>query len=798
MWQSNPYTPFVFAAFLSLMAIGEWLRARSRTPVTRALLLIIACLSVDALGLIWDLSAATMPLKRVGVFIQYVGFSFLPAAALHFALAWSGRTVLPGWRRLVLTVPGVALLVGWLTNHLHQAVEVSNELSARDGFVMRATVAGWGFWLFIAYAYLCVIACVFVYGAALISSSALSKAQARLLLAGTFVPWIFNAVFLAGWAPDPALDVSVFGNVGMVIIWAITLTRGQMLELIPAARNLVFEKLGDPVVVLDAQGRVLDSNEAFRTLAGLDERTSTGASLQALGLFSLDAAEWRRAERTFEINRARVELHRGASAGEVISLRDVSERVAAEQAQRAAAAEGHRLARARADFLARMSHEVRTPLYGVLGATGLALEHELPHDVRELLRSVQRSGASLVEIVDEVLDFSRVDEGRMGPELRAVDLCLLVDDLKRVFEATARARGNVLRVERAEGACVVRTDESRLRQVLTNLVSNALKFTEAGEVTIALAVADAADGRAGVELAVSDTGIGIPEEAQARIFEAFSQADDSISRRFGGSGLGLAIARRLVHALGGTLSVRSAPGKGARFTVAFEAERALAPEVSRSLPRASARDGQVLVVDDHQVSRQLSRAILEREGCHVQTVSSGEDAVVAAQEGPHALILLDVRLPDLDGPEVLKRIRAAGVQTPVVWFTADAVDAGRLEGLAQGLLRKPFRTEDLRAVLDRFVTRRESFALDTSALAHAFAESSARELDAVDRALSRGAMEEVSALLHGLRGSAALLGALEVAELCAVPAATLPETMPQLRRARAAALARLGVHAGES
>jgi signal transduction histidine kinase/CheY-like chemotaxis protein len=791
MWQLNPYAPFVALAACLSLAIGAWVRARGRSPVTQALLFLIACLIVDAVGLVWDLSAATMPLKRVGVFLQYVGFSFLPFGGLNFALTWSGRDWFRGPVRWLVAAPGALLVLGWLTNDFHHAVEVSNELSARDGFVMRATTAGWGFWAFILYGYICVLIAAVIYFLGLISGSALSKSQARLLLGGTFIPWLANFVFISGYAPDPALDVSVFGHVGMVASWAIALVRGQMLELIPAARNLVFEKLGDPVLVLDGSGRVLDSNEAFRSLVKVKDDI-TGRSLQSLGLGALEGTEWLHGGRTYAVGHSRVTLHRGAAAGEVLSLRDVTERVAAEL-------EASRLARARADFLARMSHEVRTPLYGVLGSTELALEHELPDDVRGLLEAVQRSGNALVEIVDEVLDFSSVDAGRMQAELRAVDLSALVDDLKTVFEGSARVRGNSLAVDRAPGPYVVRTDASRLRQVMSNLVSNAIKFTEKGAVTIALKVTPREGLQRAIELSVRDTGIGIPAEVHEQIFEPFAQADASISRRYGGSGLGLAIARRMVLLIGGQMRLSSTPGHGSVFTVELLADATEAPEAAAESSRAKSREGQVMVVDDHQVSRQLSRALLEREGCHVHTVSSGEEAIADAVEHRYALILLDVRMPDLEGPEVLTRLRAAGVETPVVWLTADAVDVERLAGRAQGILRKPFRTEELREVLDRFVVR--SLPVPSRAddgVAEAFSETSGRELEAVARALEVREHEQVRSLLHGLQGSAALIGAHELAELCTLPVEEIEAALPRLHEARARALGRLRKPEGTS
>ena len=459
MWQVNPYAPFIALAGLLTLGIGAWVRARGRSPVTQALLVLVVFLLIDAVGLVWDLSAATMPLKRVGVFLQYVGFSLIPIAGLNFAFIWSGREPLRGLRAWLMVAPSLLLILGWLTNGSHHAVEVSNELSARDGFVMRATVAGWGFWSWAAFAYVCIGWCTVVYLRELWSGSALSKMQARMLLLGNVAPWLSNFVFLAGWAPDPALDLTMFGHVGMVGMWSVALARGQMLELIPAARNLVFEKLGDPVLVLDGQGRVLDSNEAFRSLVQVQAEALFGVSLESLGLAALRGTEWAHGARTFAVLHSRVTLHRGAAAGEVLSLSDVSERVAA-------GLEACRLAKARADFLARMSHEVRTPLYGILGSTELALEHPLPEEARALLQAVQRSGDALVEIVDEVLDFSRVDAGRMKAELRAVELGALVDDLKVVFEGSARVRGNALRIERAPGLCVVRTDADVRRSII--------------------------------------------------------------------------------------------------------------------------------------------------------------------------------------------------------------------------------------------------------------------------------------------------------------------------------------------
>ena len=789
MFQFNPFFPFALLAALFTGSIAAWLSRRARVHAVRALVALAICLTVDLIGLSLDLSAATLSLKRVGVGLQYLGFAWIPVCALRFATLWSGRNLRPVTLWLA-SVPGALVLLGWLTNDLHHAIEVSNALSPREGFVMRATVAGWGFWVFAAYAYVLIGACAVIYGLEALSGSPLARRQGRMLLAGTFIPWVGNALFLTGHAPDPALDLGAFGYALAVGTWAVALVRQRLLDLVPAARNLAFEQLLEPGVVVDGEGRIIDANRRFLALADAPAGDLVGHLLAER--FPLPAqGEWKQGAKTWLVQRSPVGLLGGARA-EVILLHDVTERIEAEEARARAAHEATLLARARADFLARMSHEVRTPLYGMLGSTELALGATLPPDVRELLTAVQRSGSSLVEIVDEILDFSRLEAGRVRLETtRAVDLVELATDLRTVFDAIARGKGLSMRTELDVAEPVVALDGARLRQVLTNLVSNAVKFTERGEVVLSVRVTPAEDGALAVTLSVRDTGIGMDPAVLGTIFEPFAQADASISRRFGGSGLGLTIAQRLVQLMNGLLHVESTPGVGSCFRVELRAERApsvVPPPVV--VPKAGLRGGRVLVVDDHPVTRSVSRAMLEREGCLVQTAATGEDALAECARHEFALVLLDLRLPDLDGGAVLERLRATGNQTPVVWFTADALESGKLEARAQGILRKPFRSEDLRAMLDRFMPRAAPLRLGPE-LTAAFAASSARELAQLEEALGRGDESESSRLRHALQGSAAIIGARELAALCALPLTELRAAMPRLHDARRADLHRL-------
>ncbi|MGV3622967.1 MAG: histidine kinase N-terminal 7TM domain-containing protein [Archangium sp.] len=786
MWQWNPYAPWAAVTVLACGAMAWWVWRRSSSKASLDFVLVAGALMVEGSGLLLDLCAANLPLKQVGLFIQFVGFIFVPTTALRFALTNTGRSWMT-WRVFwLLMTPGLALLVAFLTNDVHHTVDVSTELSPRDGFVMRNSVAGSAFWLFVAWAYLQVLLVAIIYGFETLYGSPLGRRHAVLLLLGTLIPWVTNVIFLKGWAPDPALDLTVFGYTATAILWAIAITRARMTELVPAARNLVFDRLVDPVVVLDQHGRFLDGNAAFAKLADEALEELPGHTLAAFGLGdALTADEFVRNGRVYSVGRSTL-----ADGMEALVFRDVTERAEAEATQRRAALEAAALAKARTDFLARMSHEVRTPLYGILGAAELALDRPLDERARELLKAVQRSGSALVNVVDEILDFSKLDARQVRASIADFDLLQLVDDLLTIFLGVARGRNVELRAEVNAEARWIRSDSLRLRQVLTNLLSNALKFTEAGEVVLVVDVKRVGDGRCTVTIAVRDTGCGIAPDAQARIFEAFAQADDSVARKYGGTGLGLSIARGLVEALGGQLSLRSEVGKGSTFTLqlALEEGHAPRPEARRG---SGTRAGTVLVVDDHLVGRTISRAMLEREGCSVELASSGEEAIAMVQPGRYALVFLDVRMPDIDGPEVFRRIRASGVDTPVVWLTADVLGSFPGASDAQGVLPKPFQAEALRAILDRFVKLTPAAESPLfPEVTEAFAESSERELNAISVALSRNDGNEIARLLHELKGSAGFAGATEVAAICST-GEDVGVMLPRLREARERELHRL-------
>ena len=388
----------------------------------------------------------------------------------------------------------------------------------------------------------------------------------------------------------------------------------------------------------------------------------------------------------------------GAPDAVVAVIRDISARKALEEELRLAKAEAEVSAAAKGEFLANMSHELRTPLTSLTGFTRLATEQpELSDLTRTYLSRATEAGNALLSTVNDILDFSKLEAGQIGLEPRPVRLEGFGQATLDLFAPQAAAKDLIIRldaeVDTQDRAILL--DPDRVRQILLNLVGNAVKFTEVGEVVVKVRH----DAQAlSLRVDVVDSGPGIAVDLQQRLFKRFSQVDSSLTRSHGGSGLGLAICKGLVEAMGGTIGVESSAGKGSRFW--FEIPAPLAtwapPEEAGSAQAAAIFGGaRILVVDDHPTNRELARLFLEGLGASVVEADGGVDGVRRAEEAPFDIILMDMRMPGLDGPGALNQIRRGEGPndiTPILAFTADveADHAGALAAMGfQGLVTKP-------------------------------------------------------------------------------------------------------------
>jgi PAS domain S-box-containing protein len=502
--------------------------------------------------------------------------------------------------------------------------------------------------------------------------------------------------------------------------------------------RLLFERTSDAVVTIDSEGKIRTWNPRAAALFGWTEVEAVGRSLAdtiiperfrpayvaGLGRFLqtgegpvlgqiLELVGVRRDGSEVPVEAALVATLRGDSWSFIGFLRDISVRKSAEAELQRASEAALAANRAKSEFLANVSHEIRTPMNGILGMTELALGTSLTDEQREYLETVKRSAKGLLAILNSVLDYSKIEAGKLEVDHVSYPVRRVIEDAVKLHSFRAQEKG--IRLFWVSGPDVperISGDPLRLGQVLGNLVSNALKFTERGEIDLRVSRERAASAGPVLHFAVRDSGMGIPLNKQGLLFKEFSQVDASSTRRFGGTGLGLAICSRLVGLMGGRIWVESEPGKGStfHFTIALNDARTMVSEAPRTgvVAAGPARRLRILVAEDNPVNQRLAVAILQKRGHEAIVAGDGAGALQTLRLERFDAVLMDVQMPDMDGMAATAAIRRGdageeAMSVPIVAMTAHAMIGDRERFMQAGMsdyLSKPVDARELVDVVE--------------------------------------------------------------------------------------------------
>ncbi len=698
---------------------------------SRTFAYLTATLAVGILAYIVQTHSHELAIKAAWHGLTVLSFTGVAILWFVFVLQFSGFDHhLPRWAYGPLAVPTLAMIFLLWTNSHHGLVARGYVLFSVGELTILDFQYGPALLAYMGYCYLLVaISSLILMDNIRRGGGFYCRRQSILFLVAMFIPWIgdilyLNQVGILARTGDPG--PYTFSASILLVAWG--LFRYRILDITPVARETVFRSMTDGVIVLDARRRIVDMNPAAERLLQVSLHSLLGRPIDRVPFFEgypiQDGTTGQLAvgqgpgARWYDVRVTPLQKDQ-TPTGSLLVLRDITESRAAQQLLQQAKEAAEESARAKTAFLANMSHEIRTPMNAVIGLTSLLLDTELSPEQRDFLEIIRSSGETLLAVINDILDFSKIEAGHLELERISFSLRGCIEDVLDLFAAQVARKGLDLCYELEAGVPeTVVGDPNRLRQILLNLISNAFKFTDRGEIVVTVNAVDSDEGHI-LHFTVRDTGIGIPRDRLKRIFQSFSQVDVSTTRRYGGTGLGLAISRRLAELMGGRMWVESQEGVGTVFHFLIKSPRlaqdTAAPQEDEA-PAAAIRPHQarerlaglgVLVVEDNATQRAILQRLLQSWGCRVDACADGELALQRLRMAPQGyhVALLDAQLPGLNALELAQALQreVAGQEAAVILYSAVGQGGPRRdnpEAWPGTVLAKPIKSGTLYRALD--------------------------------------------------------------------------------------------------
>lgn len=704
-------TMLFVAGFCFAVAYSSW--RRYSTGAGRALAVLQLCLGIWSLFQGIEVLQTDASWKIFYSSLSYIGVATVGPALFVFTRELGGTFTHHKTKNVLYGISGGIIAIAF-TNDWHGQLwpKLIMHIDAHGNHYLEYG-HGWVFYAIIAFEYACIVYAL-IKLIQIFRRNADLELQNRIILgASIIIPWGASISYVLGIQPHPGIDVTPIGF-AMTSILINHAMETHLLDVGPLARESLVEIMEEGVVVLDSNYHFQDSNQAGRILLQrMGLQPESAHTLPDWGRILEDRSE-AKGEWGTGICIAWHILplwNAGTYSGSLLVLRDKTSEKNFQARLQHALNEAKSASKAKTDFLSAMSHEIRTPLNAIIGLSRELSIQENTEENKSMLQSIVFSGENLLSLVNDLLDWSKMEAGKMELDPIPLQLGQLLQNICSSLELRAKEKDiqlildNQIPVE----SSTIKADGIRLIQVLINLLGNAIKFTERGNIILRVRLLEHSPEKVHLLFEVIDQGIGIAPDKIEKIFERFSQAEGDTARRFGGTGLGLSISSNLVEMMGGKIKVQSEINQGSTFFFDLFFETAILKEQHHSHTITN-YSGKVLVVDDVKLNLVVAKKSLERKGFSVETLSSGLDALELSDLN-YDLIFLDLHMPEVDGFEVIQAWRKFNLDVPIIALTADVSSNTREKIKEVGFdsyLAKPFRDEDLRNVLEEMLNNNDA------------------------------------------------------------------------------------------